>query len=253
MVRHKGARGSSGPLSPSKKHGPRVVSEDEVFSPESLPIDDPPEEKKVIEGRKIPYGLYLAGKTVTGSLGWTEECVNNRIREGYRRCFESTGKEDMKVIRDFVAFHPGLVFETPWLAALVREHTIFGEPRKGSYRERLLRALQNGFKGAAGSAPIRKRWRAGRVEGQKFLMNAFEGQIRQAYKENEWNLNIPEWQKSEVPRKVDELVNQYPILKDVSDDLKEHLRKRQFRLAARLIVNMLWGVDKRTLDGKSNR
>ena len=239
-----------GAASPTKKQPVRVVSEEEVFSPEILPIDDPWEEKKIIEQRKAPYSQYLIRKLGAKEIVFTEGSVHTRIREVYRRCFESRNKNDMKVIRDFVAFHPRLVFETPWLAALVREHTIFDEPWKGSYRERLLRALQNGFKGAAGSAPIRKRWRADWVESQKFLMNAFEEQLRQAYKENEWNLNIPEWQKSEVPRKVHELVNQHPVLEKVSKKLKKHLQHRQFRDAALLIVSKIWGVGVRTLNGK---
>ena len=84
-------------------------------------------------------------------------------------------------------------------------------------------------------------------------MNFFKEKLRKSYEEGKWNLNIPEWKKSEVPKKVDELVNQCPVLEKVSEDLKEHLQCRQFRLAARLIANTLWGVNKRALDGKSLR
>jgi len=247
MVRRERGGGSPSPLSPSKKQGAKVVSEDEVFSPEILPIEDRWEEKRIIEKRKIPYYEYLIRKLGTRSLGWTEGSLYNRVREVYRLCFEST--KDVNVINDFVAYHPGLVFDTPWLAAVVHDHTVFEDPGKGSYRTRLLQALGHGFKRAAGH-PSGKRWqKATWIESQRELMNSFAGMLRGSYKSGNWNLALGEWKKVEVPKRVDDLIRQHPLLKGASKDLKVHLEKRQFRKAARLIVFKLWGVNKRTLDG----
>lgn len=251
MVSRQRSKKSSGPVTPNKKQNIRVVSEKEVFSPETLPIDDPWEEKEIVERQKIPYAFYLAGKHGVRDIGWTKEAVHNRIREVYRLCFESRNKMDSQVLRDFVAFHPAIVFDTKWFATLVSEQTVFEHPREGIGRKRMLTALRDGFKRAADN-PSKKAWRrAGWIEMQRYLMNSFKEDLRKSYLEEKWNLNIPEWKKSEVPRKVDELVNQYAVLKKVSKVLKAHLESRQFRLAARLIVSTLWGVNKRTLDGKS--
>lgn len=66
-------------------------------------------------------------------------------------------------------------------------------------------------------------------------MNSFKEDLRKSYLEKKWNLNIPEWQTSEVPKKVNNLVNQYPVPKKVSNALTKHLQNRQFRKAALLI------------------
>lgn len=245
--------GSPNSASPPRKQSVKVVSEEEVFSSAILPIEDPSEEKNIIERRKIPYSLYLILKLGAKSMGYTEKSVHNRIREVYRLCFDAKGKEDMKVINDFVAFHPDLVFDTPWLVEVVHNHTVFDEPGQSSYRTRLLQASGYGFKRAAGN-PSKRRWqKASWIDSQRELLKSFEQMLKQFYKSGDWNLYLSEWKEVAVPKKADDLIRQYPVLKKCSGKLKEHLRRRQFRKAALLIVSTLWGVGKRNLDGKSGR
>lgn len=266
MIRRQRGRGSSGSVSSNKNQNFKVVAEEEVFSPKILPIDDPWEEKRIIEKRKNPYYEYLIGKLGTSSLGWTEGSLYNRIREVYRLCFESRKKEGMKVINDFVAFHPNLAFSTPWLAEVVKTHTTFENPEYSSPRTRLLEALSAGFRRAADSPRYKRHARASREDAARMVMKSFKDEFSAIYKSDDWKVTSNQDQnkdkdkhnttrKAIISEKVAELMGRYsecPTIENIRQDLQKHLLEKRARKAAVLITHTLCKVPARKIEGKTS-
>ena len=220
-----------------------------MFSSEVLPIDDPWEEKETIEKRKITYSVYLIRKLGAESIGFTKESVHNRIREVYRLCFESRDKKDMEVIDDFVAFHPGLAFDTPWLDLLVHEHTVFDEPWEGSYRTRLLMALASGFERAAYSKlATGRRFRSMKLNWGRIWVEALKDELLRFYGSVDW---IHADKEEVVTEKITELVKRYPRLEESREKLTEHLLHKRVKAAAQFIVNKVLRVGIHDLRSKA--
>jgi hypothetical protein len=218
------------------------------LSGESIPIEDPFLEKEIFETQgENGYAMYLVkdrpqGIAFPGGLG-------QRLSEVYRRCYEA--RKDFTVIRDFVAYLPGLAFNSRWLAALVKDHTIFEDPSPGSPRNRLLRALAYGFKGAADPKPRYRRWsRANRLLAARDVQRAMQKEFADSFKPNSIESIDVMAKQSRVAEIVNKVIKIHRVLKPQSEELAAHLMAGQFRKASVLFASKIFRVLAHDLESK---
>lgn len=245
-------KSSPSSASPKKKQNVRVVSEKEMFSPKIFPIDDHWKEKALIELQISDYLSYLWKKKLEAKeVFYSPEALYHRIREVYRLCLESkeNEKEKMKVINDFVSFHPKLVFDTPWLADLVKKHTTFEDPGDSSPRTKLLEALGAGFRRAAyPKVRVNRQIRSMKVNWGKALVESFKGELRTFYKSEDW---VHGTRKEAVSKKLEELIERYTCLKKCRKELSEHLLHWRVSATAQLIASKVLRVRLHDLKSKA--
>src|SRR5207244_759206 len=86
---------------------------------DDLQIREPEKEKSILEKKgSLAWIIYLSGDRPSFFLPDGERL---RISEIYRLCYEK--QFSLAVITDFVAHFPAITFQSPWLAALVRQRS----------------------------------------------------------------------------------------------------------------------------------
>lgn len=245
-------KGSPSSASQNKKKNVRGASEEEGISPEVLPIDDPWKEKELLELNFFDYIWYLwVEKQEYRELPILDKALHDRIREVYRLCFKSEKKEKMKVINDFVAFHPKLAFNTPWLADLVKKYPTFDRSGDNRARTRLLKALGAGFRRAADfRLQTNRKIRSMKLEQGKKLVETFEGRLRTFCESENWVYGIREGVVSE---EVEKLIKGYPCLEESRAELTKHILHKRVTAAAQLIVSKVLPVRLHDLKSKAKK
>jgi len=217
---------------------------------DSILIEDPFLEKKIFETQGMNgYAMYLVkdrpeGVAFPGGLG-------QRLSEVYRRCYEI--RKDLTVIRDFVAFLPGLAFNSLWLATLVKDQTTFEDPKPDSPRNRLLTALAYGFRSAAHPGPRNRKWfRANKLLAAREVQRKMQKKFSDHLKPDslEWKDADEDEKEKRVSELLNKLVKTYPVLKPVSEKLKTHLKASQLRKGSVLATCKIFRVLAHNLESK---
>src|SRR5271165_2674269 len=120
---------------------------------EDIPIEDALHEKEVFE--KGDFAHKLNPKHSSGPVILSDDARRRRIVEVYKRCFQEADlPAGPKVVSDFIAHFPRLIFDADWLKEeLIRvDHTLpdLGDQRKKGKKE-ILQAIAKGFRRAASS------------------------------------------------------------------------------------------------------
>ncbi len=213
--------------------GPRIIPAEELAD---IPIRDPFAEKQLMERGGSLRSLSAVAVT------YSRESLHARIVELYRRCYEeSAASKQQKVIGDFVASFPDLIFEASWLAKLVK-----WEVATRDYR--LLRALAGGFRRAAEPGPrLNRSWRDTRVGAARSFRTTLQSELSQWGRG--WERKIPtrEWIDEQATEKATELVGTYPCLKPHKQRLQRLLSQGKYYDASVFMAGKVFRIRERDL------
>jgi hypothetical protein len=193
---------------------------------------------------------YPGALRTTLPLTYMRETLRARIIEVYRRCYEESpaSKQD-KVIGDFVALFPALIFEANWLAKLLRWRVASRDYLPNGPTNRLLRALANGFRRAAESSRHRNRhWRHAEVEAARSFRPTLQSRLSEWGRGWERKIPTPEWINEQAAKKAAELVETHPRLMPHTRRLQEMLARRKYYDASVFIAAKVFGVRERDLE-----
>jgi hypothetical protein len=146
-----------------------------------------------------------------------------------------------------------LAFNAPWLARFVKDRTAFNEPEPGSDRNRLLKALANGFRRAAHPEPRIKKWhRANKLLAAREVQRKMQKKFGDHLKPDslEWKDADDGEKDSRVSEVLCELVKTYPVLRSESEKLKTYLKASQLRNASVLVICKICRVLAHDLESK---
>jgi hypothetical protein len=217
----------------------------------SIPIADPWREKKMFE--KGEFARKLNPDYAGAIIAQDEDTNRIRIIEANRQCFESahsTGSR-LKVVRDFAAHFPDLLFDAYWIKELVRRESV--ENRFSKAQKEVLDAILTGLRSAVKSQP-----------GKSAVRKYFDIAGAQAAKENiqnelsKWNEDFqrdlahpPEWVAERAAEKADVLIQTYGIQGPRAQQrLTELLKQGHCYKAAVLITSEVFNVSERDLESK---
>jgi hypothetical protein len=216
----------------------------------SIPIADPWREKKMFE--KGEFARKLNPDYGGAVIAQDEDGNRRRIIEVYRQCFESsdsTGSR-LKVIRDFAAYFPDLLFDAYWIKEFIRRESV--EIRFSKAQKEVLDAILTGLR--AVKSP------SGKSAVQKYFDIAGAQKARQNIQDqlSKWNecfqrdlAHPQEWIAERVAEKADELVQTYSIRgARAKQRLKGFLELGHCYEAATLIASERFKVPERDLESK---
>ena len=112
------------PLTPEEQGQPGVTTGATEDALKASPIDDPEEEKFLVEKLGVSGYLAYLGRRMGVRPPWilSETLLESRISEVHRRCFERNKSPEF--INDFVAYRPYLALRAGWLADVGRESLV---------------------------------------------------------------------------------------------------------------------------------
>jgi hypothetical protein len=222
------------------------------FTPlSSIPVDNPFHEKEMFE--KGEDARKLNPEHCSGPVVVSGDARNRRIVEVYRMCYQAPSKlSRLKVISDFIAHFPHLIFDAAWLKdELTRED--YALPDLGNKNKReLLRAISNGFRSATGrtehKSALQKSYA---VTGARMAMENFQRDLLKWNDALERGICLDEDIQIEVDRKANELIDSHWKLgKPDKQRLKRLLVNGQCYKAALYITSKVFGVRARDLQMK---
>ena len=239
------------PLTPEEQGQPGVTTGATEDALKASPIDDPEEEKFLVEKLGVSGYLAYLGRRMGVRPPWilSETLLESRISEVYRRCFERNKSPEF--INDFVAYRPYLALRAGWLADVVRESLV-----RRDKPNMVLKALASGFRRAANiSVRMRKEIRVGKLQAARLYR-------RQIYKQLDDSANIADlrglkaagatkpikkWAQNEVKR----LVRECPRLRDADEKIlvllcKNHIRKASVAIASRVFSVREYDLERKT-------
>lgn len=182
----------------------------------------------------------------------------------YKRCYESGGRSRDKVIRDFVAHSPHLIFEADWLKELLRNHVAPPSRPELSYNSagnRLLRAVADGFRRAAymrgggektESAVFKGMLKRAGLHAARFVQREIRGKLAHWEDGLQRHNAVQAWIDKKETEKLIELVRTYPKVQPFQQELRALLHRRQHYKASILIASKQFNVRARTLEQKPN-
>ena len=216
------------------------------------PIVEPLKEKHLIEkSGEAAWLKYLRKRTGHSGIAFDPEQARDRICELYRLCYTHAGKKKLDVVRDFMAFYPDLGFSSRWLAELMKPYSLASFLEESTGKNRLLQALSKGLRRAADPTPrMRRAIRVTRVNAAQHFQKEMQGELEQFLKDLPFGEATLDWISERVQEKVNKLVETYPKLSNVSQELKKLLERRQAYKASVLIAAKLFGVRQRNLQSK---
>ena len=217
-----------------------------------IPIVDALHEKEILE--KGEDARKLNPNHSSGPVLVSLDVRRKRIIEVYKRCFDESDRfKREKVIRDFAAHFPWLVFDANWLKELV--WTQFALPGYADVgKKEILLAISNGFRGAA----------LNKKRGSAFQKSCLLHSVRTVQREfqnelTKWNLGLQRpdstsaWIAECAAAKANELANTY---RQLSERDKRRLTtllqkgKGQCYEASVLVASKVFGVRARDLQRK---
>ncbi len=221
---------------------------------EEMPIADPFHEKCLFERGDSERNLYP--QNFPGPILCSDEARGQRIIDVYRLCYEARSEQCAreKVIRDFVAHWPRLVFDAVWLKDLIRRFTVTGstdDSKKG-----ILIAIANGFRGAASD---KKRepavQKAYRVHAAQRLQNQLNDELKRWESGHERRIadgKDPQW-RTDCEAKVKEIARNYSkVGKREKACLMKMLQEGRCYDASMLVIASVFGIPVRTLQSNFN-
>ena len=235
-----------------------------------IPIDDPEQERRALERRGwAGHYRYLVKTTGCPGFEFGPGEYAERISEVYRRCFEpenddpskaGLGRGNLKVLSDFAAHCPHLIFHAEWIRTLMDFK---------AWDTDILRTLANGFRAAA-RLPLNQ-VRISRLDAARIAFSSnSRGSIAQDLREAIEGIDLDVLKRAkrlkaagkELPRNLDEsarivregiktaaqhLAARYPLIESSRADLISYLERGQLYQARLLIVSRLFHVSARAL------
>jgi hypothetical protein len=137
-----------------------------------------------------------------------------RTIEIYRLCYEQSPQNKReKVLRDFAAHFPHLIFEAKWLHELVRKSHHYGVGT-GSFQGKLLLSLANGLRSAASDTRYGRQTRAVKLRAARMARFSIYEELDSWNKTLERDLHhSTEWIHERAADKTRELIEKHPRLK----------------------------------------
>jgi hypothetical protein len=217
---------------------------------ESIPIVNACHEKKMFEkgefARKLNPGYY------SGMIAESEATRRTRIVEVYKRCFEETDRRTRwKVVRDFAAHFPDLVFDADWIKQLVRRD--FTTSSFSNDSTEAFRAIANGFRSAASTKPhepaIQKAYKLSAI---RFFVEKIQEELVSWNRDLDRGIRLTETISASAAEKVNGLAKTYGQLarRDDRQRLTKLLSQGHCYEAAVLIAARVFRVRQRDLQSK---
>lgn len=247
-------------MKPKTSNAPARESEVDGDSPQrpemvrldGVPIADPWHEKKMFEKGEFARKL---NRDYAGTVIVQNEDVNrSRIIEANRQCFNSgysTGSR-LKVIRDFAAHFPDLMFDAFWIKELVRRESV--EHSFSKAQREVFDAIQTGLRSAAKSQPRESATR------KHFRISAAQLVAKETIgpEISKWNKSLQrdsapllEWIELQAAEKAKELMRTYGLQgRDARRRLTKFLDQGHCYEAAVLIASELLNVAERDIESK---
>lgn len=236
----------------SESSGKRVVNQIQL-----PPIENPFREKQLLERRSSKWLSELFEKLATlGALppgsGIRGDTIDARVIEVYRMCYEQSpsagGRE--KVVRDFAAHKPLLLFHAKWLQQKIRASYLAGLG-PGNAKERLLKSIANGLRSAASNTSYTRALREMALDGSMIARERIKADLNDWDSSLERNVATTDWIRQQASQKTEELLHAYPRL-DNKDGKELLLLLQAGRIydASVLIAAKTFGVRERNLQSK---
>jgi hypothetical protein len=218
---------------------------------ENIPIEDAWHEKEMFE--KGEFERKLNPEFFSGPVVVSDEVRRGRIIEVYRLCFKQADtRKRLKVVRDFIAHFPRLVFDADWLKELVKGSSVSPGLADDGNNE-VLRAVATGFRSAArGTSRLPAVQRFYKVSGARMAVRTIQAEL------SVWDMGLERsvCPPEEIPLlavvKVGELANTYRLGQRDKRRLTKLLEQGHCYQAAVLIGSRAFGVRERDLQEKSD-
>jgi hypothetical protein len=214
-------------------------------------IEDACREKRDCEKDFFRWSTNLSKSLPSGKgiTGISIVVFEGRIIEVYRLCYEqSPPKKRERVLRDFAAHFPHVIFEARWLSELVRKshHSGFGE---ASFQSKLFAAIANGLRSAATATRYDRRKRALKLDAARMFRSKLSQEL------NCWDRTLQrslapqeKWIREYAAKKIRELARKYPQVKQRSQGkLLTLLEGGKLYEASLLITELTFRVRRRDL------
>jgi hypothetical protein len=211
---------------------------------ENIPIEDARHEKGILE--KGGFERNLNPEFFSGPVVVSDEVRRGRIVEVYRLCFEQADpRKRLKVVRDFIAHFPRLVFDADWLKELVS--------LADDGNNEVLRAVATGFRSATrrtSRLPAVQRFY--KVSGARMAVRTIQAEL------SAWDVGLersvcpPEDIPSLVVEKAGKLAKTYRLGQRDKQRLTKLLEQGHCYQAAVLIASRAFSVRERDLQEKSD-
>jgi len=223
----------------------------------ALLVEDPFHEKSLLQKDANRWILALVEKVrkrdglpAKSALGFTPESLRKRICDVYRLCYErSVETSQTKIVYDFAAFFPDLIFCAKWFIRLLQAPAV---EDNGTLKKKLFLALSKGFRRAASTVGSSKQLFTGRVEAAKiFRSSEIVPHLRK------WELRLDrkhsnsrdtDWLGARTASEVDALIVKYPALKPCRRHLTDLLLVGKLYEASVLISATVFRVPAHQLE-----
>jgi hypothetical protein len=220
------------------------------------PITDASREKRQLEKDFFGWAESLVRKS--GDLnarlndgrngGIPMEVFEARVTEVYRLCYEQSQPQRDKVVRDFSAFFPHLIFDAKWLGELVRRshHYGFGTD---TIQGRLFRSMAKGLRSAASGIRYGRQTRAMKLQAAKTIRLRIHRELDAWNRTLQRDLDHPqEWINERAADKTRELVKENPRVKRFQGRLLILLQDGKLYDSSVLLAAKMFGARERELE-----
>ena len=190
--------------------------------------------------RSLPSGEEIPGISMV--------VFEVRVMEVYRLCYQQSPEDKReKILRDFAAHFPHLIFEAKWLHELVRKshHYGFGA---GSVQSKLFLSVANGLRSTASGTRYGRQTRALKLHAARMVRFKLWEEL------DSWNRTLQrdldpsrEWIHERASEKTRELTKETPRLNRVQGQLLRLLQDGKLYDASVLVTALIFGVRQRDL------
>ena len=213
-------------------------------------IEDACREKRDLEKDFFGWStnLYKSLPSFEEIRGISMVVFEARIIEIYRICYEqSPPNKREKVLRDFAAHFPHLIFEAKWLHELVRKAHHYGVGA-GSVQSKLLLSLATGLRSAASGTRYGRQSRGLKLYGARMARFRFYEELDSWNRTLQRNLDpSTDWIHERAFEKTRELTKESPQLNRVQEQLLRLLQDGKLYDASVLVTAHIFGVRQRDL------
>jgi hypothetical protein len=172
-----------------------------------------------------------------------------RTIEIYRLCYEQSPQNKReKVLRDFAAHFPHLIFEAGWLHELVRKSHHYGVGA-GTFQGKLLLSLATGLRSAASGTRYGRQTRALKLQAARMARFRISKELQAWDRTLKRNLKPSrKWIHEQAAAKTRELVAENTRLgKRAQEQLQQYLHDGSLYEASVLLVATMFGLPPREL------
>lgn len=220
---------------------------------EDIPIEDAFREKKLFE--KGDFERKLNPNHFTGPVIISDEVRRKRIVEVNKLCFQKSDLPgQFKIISDFIAHFPHLIFDADWLKDVVTR-VDYSSPDFGIEKRReIFQAMEKGFRRAVDRNPRQSKiQKSYHLSGARLGLSTIQDEL------SKWNETLDRsnaersWIAEQANAEADELIKKYTKLRKLDkESLAKCLEEEHCYKAAVFIAHRVFGVRERDLETKSD-